>query len=249
MTPDVAQPAGSHVARFVRSSRTPQPPEAGNGCEIVPFLVRPGARRARAHAARTVGIGSAPACPDARPGGQSRSSLSDRHRARTEGSDRSIRGPLHDHRRSRRPVPRPSLRAEFTLVAQAHSAGIPDALRQILGTNAAPKLAQPIHAGELDTRLPLPDAVRVALLSRIGDEAYKRVSEQSLPEMLANQISILTGRGDKTTRLMDVATQSVQRREQISSATELRQSPQSLDALRHQADGFIRAQKALLQAR
>ncbi len=147
------------------------------------------------------------------------------------------------------PVPRPSLPAEFTLVAQASSTGIPDALRQILGTNATPKLAQPIRAGELDTRLSLPDAMRAALLSRIGDEAYKRVTGQSIPDMLANQLSILTGRGDETARLMDVSTQAVQRRERIFSATELGQSPQSLDALRHQVDGFIRAHKGLLQAR
>jgi hypothetical protein len=147
------------------------------------------------------------------------------------------------------PIPRPSLPAEPTLVAQARSAGIPDALRQILGTQAVPKLAQPIRAGELDTRLSLPDAVRVALLSRIGDAAYKRVSGQSFTDMLANQVSILTGRGDETARLMDVATQAVQRRERLFSSTELRQSPQSLDAVRHQADAFIRAQKALLQAR
>lgn len=147
------------------------------------------------------------------------------------------------------PVPRPSLPAELTLVAQARGAGIPDALRQVLGTNTVPKLAQPIRAGELDTRLSVPDAVRVALLSRIGDAAYKRVTGQSLTDMLANQISILRGRGSETDRLMDVATQAAQRRERLFAATELRQSPQSLDAVRHQADGFIRAQKALLQAR
>ncbi len=145
-------------------------------------------------------------------------------------------------------LPRHPLPADTPLVAQARPVGIQDALRQILGTHAEPKLAQPIRADEMDARLPPLDAVRVALLSRIGAAAAGRLGRQGPLEMLANLASIATGRGDETGRLMDVATQSVQRRERLESALELRQPPRSLDAVRHQADAFIRAQKALLQA-
>jgi len=147
-------------------------------------------------------------------------------------------------------APRPT--AE--LVAQAirgpaSAADIRKALQSILGQKLAATLKDmaPIAPGDLDSRLTVGDAVRVALLRRIGSEAARQEREQSPMDRMNNLLQVMTGGPDRSGQRMDAATQAAMRSERLRTLNELSgPGSERLDALRAQVDAFIRANHSLI---
>jgi len=142
--------------------------------------------------------------------------------------------------------PIPAARAypsSSTQLAQANSADIAGAMRQIL-RGSLPKLAQPIGVRELDSRLSTQDAVRAQLLSRIAAAASRQIGQTS---WYGNLAAIIGGGGDRVGRLQDIANQAVQRRDRLFSADDLK--PHALPGIRNQIDAFIRTHLGLIDAR
>jgi len=140
------------------------------------------------------------------------------------------------------------------LVAQASRgpaspADIRQALEGILWRRLVATLKDRISitAPELDSRLSVADAVRVVLLRRIGGEAARQEREQSPMDRMNNLLRVMTGGPDKSAQRMDAANEAALRSERLRSAS-APGSPESarLDALRAQADAFIRAQHLLI---
>lgn len=140
------------------------------------------------------------------------------------------------------------------LVAQAirgpaSPADIQKALQSILGPKLAATLKgmAPIAPGDLNSRLTVGDAVRDALLQRIGSEAARQEREQSPMDRMNNLLRVMTGGPDRSLQLIDAATQSAMRSERLRTQIELSgPGSERLDAVRAQVDAFIRAQHTLI---
>jgi len=128
-------------------------------------------------------------------------------------------------------------------------ANIENALQRILASNPAakPTLRTPIAPRDLDSRLPLDDAVRVALLRRIGGEAARQVREQNPLDIVKNLASMMTGGPDRPALLMQVSTDASMRADRLRHEVGLGgPDSKSLNQVRHQSDAFIRAQGSLI---
>jgi hypothetical protein len=140
------------------------------------------------------------------------------------------------------------------LVAQAirgpaSPADIQKALQSILGQKLAATLkgTAPIAPRDLDSRLTVGDAVRIALLERIGNEAARQEREQSPMDRMNNLLQVMTGGPDRSLQRIDAATQAAMRSERLHALIGLSgPGSERLDGVRAQVDAFIRAHHPLI---
>jgi hypothetical protein len=136
-------------------------------------------------------------------------------------------------------TPRPTQLVAQALRKPATPREISNALREILGDKAAQLKAQ-IGPRDLDRRLPVGDAVRLVLLSRIGSEAAKLVVVNRAN--LVQQLRDLWGQdraGDRMSLAEDARFRGDHLRDRIGL---LDADSPTLAATRKGVDMFIRAQ-------